>query len=82
MLIALDAFKRAGTTEPAKLIDALRTTDLKDSVTVGPGIKFNANGQNVDTKNSIIQNRDGKLVPIVPKLAATGAPIWPMRLIP
>ena len=79
MLIALDAFKRAGTTEPGKLIEALRATDIKDSVTVGPGIKFNANGQNPDTKNSIIQNRDGKIIPVVPKAAAAGAPIWPMR---
>ncbi len=79
MLIGLDAFKRAGTTEPGKLIEALRATDIKDSVTVGPGIKFNANGQNPDTKNSIIQNRDGKIIPVVPKAAAAGAPIWPMR---
>jgi branched-chain amino acid transport system substrate-binding protein len=79
MLIALDAFKRAGTTEPGKLIEALRATDIKDGVTVGPGIKFNANGQNPDTKNSIVQNRDGKLIPIVPKAAAAGTPIWPMR---
>ena len=79
MLIALDAFKRAGTTEPGKLIEALRATDIKDSVTVGLGIKFNANGQNPDTKNSIVQNRDGKIIPVVPKAAAAGAPIWPMR---
>ena len=79
MLIALDAFKRAGTTEPGKLIEALRTTDIKDSVTVGTGIKFNANGQNPDTKNSIVQNRDGKIIPVVPQAAAAGAPIWPMR---
>lgn len=78
-LIAMDAFKRAGTTEPAKLIEALRATDIKDNVTVGPGIRFNANGQNTDTKNSGIQNRDGKLLPVVPKSAAAGAPIWPMR---
>jgi branched-chain amino acid transport system substrate-binding protein len=79
MLIALDAFKRAGTTEPGKLIEALRATDIKDSVTVGPGITFNANGQNPNTKNSIVQNRDGKIIPVVPKAAAAGAPIWPMR---
>jgi branched-chain amino acid transport system substrate-binding protein len=78
-LIAMDAFKRAGSTEPAKLIEALRATDIKDSVTVGPAIKFNANGQNPDTKNSIIQNRDGKIIPVVPKAAAAGAPTFPMR---
>lgn len=78
-LIALDAFKRAGTTEPAKLIEALRASDIKENVTVGPAIKFNANGQNTETRNSGVQNRDGKLVPVVPKAAAGGPPIWPMR---
>lgn len=79
ILIALDAHKRAGSTDPAKLIEALRATDIKDNVTVGPGIKFNASGQNPDTKNSGVQNRGGKLIPIVPKAAASGTPIWPMR---
>jgi len=79
MLIALDAFKRAGSTEPGKLIEALRATNIADNVTVGPAITFNANGQNPNTRNSGIQNRDGKLVPVVPKQAAAGKPIWPMR---
>ncbi len=78
-LVALDAFKRAGTTDPAKLIEALRATDIKDNVTVGPGIKFNAQGQNPDTKNSAVQNRGGKLVPVAPASAAAAKPIWPMR---
>jgi branched-chain amino acid transport system substrate-binding protein len=79
VLIALDAWKRAGSTEPAKLLEALRKTDIKDSVTVGPGIKFNPNGQNDSTRNSAIQNRGGKLVPVAPASAAEAKPIWPMR---
>jgi branched-chain amino acid transport system substrate-binding protein len=61
------------------LIEALRATDIKDNVTVGPGIKFDQNGQNPETRNSGIQNRAGKLIPVVPKAAASGTPIWPMR---
>jgi len=79
MLIALDAFKRAGSTEPGKLIGALRTTDLKDNITVGPGVHFNEKGQNPDTRNSGIQNRNGRLLAIVPASAASSKPFWPIR---
>ena len=79
VLTALDAYKRAGSTEPAKLLEALRKTDIKDNVTVGTGVHFNAKGQNPDTKSSLIQVRDGKPAAIVPASAADAKPIWPMR---
>ncbi len=78
-LIALDAYKRAGTSEPAKLIEALRTTNIAENVTVGPAITFNDKGQNTKTRNSAIQNRGGKLLTVAPKEAAETKPIWPMR---
>jgi branched-chain amino acid transport system substrate-binding protein len=78
-LIALDAYKRAGSAEPAKLIEALQKTNIAENVTVGPAITFNEKGQNVKTRNSAIQNRGGKLVSVAPKEAAVGKPIWPMR---
>ena len=78
-LIALDAYKRAGTAEPAKLIEALQKTNIAENVTVGPAITFNDKGQNTKTRNSAIQNRGGKLVSVAPKEAATSKPIWPMR---
>jgi branched-chain amino acid transport system substrate-binding protein len=78
-LIALDAYKRAGSAEPAKLIEALQKTNIADNVTVGPAITFNDKGQNTKTRNSAIQNRGGKLVPVAPKEAAVSKPIWPMR---
>lgn len=79
MLIALDAYKRAGSSEPAKLLEALRKTDIKDNVTVGTGAHFNAKGQNPDTKSSLIQVRDGKPIAIIPAAAADAKPVWPMR---
>ncbi|MCW5774463.1 MAG: ABC transporter substrate-binding protein [Rhodospirillaceae bacterium] len=79
MLIALDAYKRAGSAEPAKLIEALRATNIADNVTVGPAITFNAKGQNEKTRNSAIQNRGGKLLSVAPAAAAVTKPIWPMR---
>ncbi len=79
VLIMLDAFKRAGSTDPAKLIEALRATDIKDNVTVGPGIRFDAQGQNPDTRNSAIQNQKGVNVAVLPATAAEGKIIWPIR---
>jgi branched-chain amino acid transport system substrate-binding protein len=78
LLTAADAYKRAGSTDPKALADALRTTNITDNVSVGPGIQFNAKGQNDKVKDSAIQNRDGKLVTLAPKEAANAKPEWPL----
>jgi branched-chain amino acid transport system substrate-binding protein len=79
LLVAADAFKRAGTAEPKALADAIRATTIKDNVSPGPGIQFDAKGQNAQLKNSAIQNRGGKLVTVAPKDAANAKPELPMR---
>jgi branched-chain amino acid transport system substrate-binding protein len=79
LLVAADAFKRAGSTDPKALADAIRATDIKDNVSTGPGIQFNAKGQNDKLKNSAIQNRAGKLVAVAPKAASNAKPELPMR---
>jgi branched-chain amino acid transport system substrate-binding protein len=79
LMIAADAFKRAGTADPQKLAEAIRATNIKDNVSTGPGIQFNAKGQNDKLKNSAIQNRGGKLVAIAPLFAANAKPEWPMK---
>ncbi len=78
-LIALDALKRAGSPEAGKLIAALKATDIKDNVSVGPGVRFNEKGQNPNTTSSLLQNRGGRPLAIVPAGAADAKPIWPMR---
>jgi branched-chain amino acid transport system substrate-binding protein len=79
LLVAADAFKRAGSTDPKALADAIHKTDIKDNVSPGPGIQFNAKGQNDKMKNSAIQNRGGKLVTVAPKAAANAKPEWPLK---
>ncbi len=79
ILIAVDAHKRAGSTEPGKLIEAFRKTDIKDNVVTGPGVHFNEKGQNPDVKMSAIQNRGGKNLVVLPQNAAVTKAIWPMR---
>src|SRR3954470_6253058 len=46
LLTAADAFKRAGSADAKALADAVRTTNIKDNVSPGPGIMFNDKGQN------------------------------------
>lgn len=70
LLIAADAYKRAGSTDPRALADAIRATDIKDNVSIGPGISFDAKGQNVTLRTAAIQNRAGKLVTVAPRAAA------------
>ncbi len=79
LLVAADAYKRAGSTDPKALADAIRKTNITDNVSVGPGIPFNAKGQNDKVKDSAIQNRGGKPVTIAPKEAANAKPEWPMK---
>jgi branched-chain amino acid transport system substrate-binding protein len=79
LLVAADAYKRAGSTDPKALTDAIRTTNITDNVSVGPGIQFDAKGQNDKVKNSAVQNRGGKLVTIAPHQAANAKPQWPMK---
>jgi branched-chain amino acid transport system substrate-binding protein len=79
LLIAADAFKRAGSANPKALADAIRATNIKDNVSTGPGIQFDAKGQNDKLKNSAIQNRGGKLVVVAPKAASNARPELPMK---
>jgi branched-chain amino acid transport system substrate-binding protein len=78
LLVAADAFKRAGSTASKALVDAIRTTNITNNVSIGPGIMFNEKGQNDKLKCGAIQNRAGKFVTIAPKAAADAKPELPM----
>jgi branched-chain amino acid transport system substrate-binding protein len=78
LLVAADAYKRAKSTDPKALADAIRATNITDNVSTGPGIAFNAKGQNDKLKNSAIQNQGGKLVTVAPKGATDAKPQFPM----
>jgi branched-chain amino acid transport system substrate-binding protein len=78
LLVAADAYKRAGSADPKVLADALRTTNITDNVSIGPGIAFDAKGQNDKVKDGGIQNRGGKIVTLAPKEAANAKPEWPL----
>jgi branched-chain amino acid transport system substrate-binding protein len=79
LLVAADAYKRAGSTDPKALAEAIGATNITDNVSVGPGIAFNAKGQNDKVEDSAIQNRGGRAVTIAPKEAANAKPEWPIK---
>jgi branched-chain amino acid transport system substrate-binding protein len=79
LLIAADAYKRAGSADPKALAEAVRTTNIKDNVSIGPGIQFDAKGQNDKILGGSIQNRGGKLITVAPKEASNGKAEWPLK---
>ena len=79
LLIAADAYKRAGSTDPKALADAIRKTNITDNVSIGPGIQFDAKGQNDKLKDAAIQNRGEKLVTVAPAAAANAKAELPMK---
>ena len=78
LLVAADAYKRAGSADPKALADAIRATNITDNVSPGPGIMFDAKGQNDKLKLSAIQNRGGKTPTVAPKAASNAKAEWPM----
>jgi branched-chain amino acid transport system substrate-binding protein len=79
LLVAADAYKRAGSADPKALADAIRATKITDNVSPGPGIMFDAKGQNDKLKLSAIQNRGGKTPTVAPKAASNAKAEWPMK---
>jgi branched-chain amino acid transport system substrate-binding protein len=80
-LVLADAINRAGSTDPAKIRDALKATDMKADQMVAAynGVKFNAKGQNTLGSSLIIQMRDGDYVPVWPKAKATADIVLPFK---
>ncbi len=69
-----DAIARADTLDPAKVRDALATTDLMTFY--GP-VKFDATGKNIAKSMVMYQVQNQKYVVVAPAKWATGKPIFP-----
>ena len=78
ILIAADAYRRAGSSDAAVLQAALRATDIQDNVSVGPGIAFDEKGQNNGLGNAVVQNRDGMPLVVLPEPARVADAVIPM----
>jgi len=78
VLIAVDAYKRAGSAKPQALVEALRATNITKRVMVGGPIRFNEKGQNVDTGMAALQIRNEKPTVVLPAASAEMAPVFPV----
>jgi len=78
MLICADAHKRAGSTQPAALVEALRQTSLAQRVMIGGAIHFDEKGQNPDQISAAVQNLDGKPAAVLPTARAEAKLVFPM----
>jgi branched-chain amino acid transport system substrate-binding protein len=78
LLIACDAFKRAGTTNGPEFMKALRETNIADHAMIGGPIRFDEKGQNTAIPSACLQNRDRTPTVTLPTEVATMAPVLPM----
>ena len=77
ILIAADAFKRAKSSDPKTLADAIRQTNITEKMMLGGPIKFNAKGQVEGIGSASVQNLNLRPTVVLPKDAATAKPIFP-----
>src|SRR5690349_14680814 len=78
ILIAADAFKRASSTDPKTLADAIRQTNITEKMMLGGPIKFNAKGQVEGIGSACVQNLHMLPTVVLPKEAATAKPVFPV----
>ena len=80
LLILADAINRAGSTDGAKIRDALAATDIPGERTILPWkrVKFDDTGQNNDADPVLLQWTGSKFVTIFPAQAAIADAVWPM----
>jgi branched-chain amino acid transport system substrate-binding protein len=78
LLVAADAYKRAGTTDGTELMAAIRATNIADHVMIGPPIKFNEKGQNAGIPSAAVQNRNRTPAVTLPADVASMAPVLPI----
>ena len=77
ILIAADAYKRARSTDPQALTEAIRRTAIKERMMLGAPIEFNAKGQVEGNRSACIQNQGQKPLVTLPMAAAEAKPVFP-----
>ena len=77
ILVAADSFKRAKSTDPKVLADAIRQTNITSKMMLGGPIKFNAKGQVEGIGSACVQNLNQVPTVVLPANAATAKPVFP-----
>ncbi|MCC0003079.1 MAG: ABC transporter substrate-binding protein [Methylobacteriaceae bacterium] len=78
LLVAANAYKRAGSTEAATLMKAIKSTNIKDHAMTGGPIAFNEKGDNVNVASVCVENLGQTPTVVFPGPIATAKPILPM----
>lgn len=78
MMIAGDAFKRAGSANGEALAQALRSTSISERMMLGGPISFSAEGQNDKIASACVQNLGQKPTVVLPAASAEHKPVFPM----
>src|SRR2546425_253710 len=78
ILIAADAFRRAKSTDPKTLAEAIRATDITNRMCLGGPIRFNAKGQVEGTLMAGLQIQGGLPKVIFPQAVDEAKPVFPM----
>ena len=78
LLVAADAFKRAGTTDGPTLMKAIKETNIKDHVMIGGPIGFNDKGDNTNIASASVENIKQTPTVVFPADVATAKPVLPM----
>jgi branched-chain amino acid transport system substrate-binding protein len=80
IMIAADAFKRAGATDAKTLAEAIRKTDIPATkrMSLGGPIRFNAKGQVEGNMSAGVQNLKGKPTITLPSDYAEGKLVFPV----
>lgn len=68
ILVIADALERAGSTDSAAVVEALRSTNIEDHVLAQSGaITFDEKGENVNAAGVLVQIQNGKHVVVYPE---------------
>lgn len=78
LLVAADAFKRAGAAEGASLMEAIRKTNITDHVMTGGPIAFDEKGDNPNITAVAIENLKRTPTVVFPADVASAQPVLPM----
>jgi branched-chain amino acid transport system substrate-binding protein len=80
IMIAADAFKRAGSADRKALTEAIRQTDIASTkrMSLGGAIKFNAKGQVENNRSAVVQNIKGKPTVTLPTDIAEAKVTFPV----
>jgi branched-chain amino acid transport system substrate-binding protein len=77
-MVLRDAVERAGSSDRAKIREALATTNLADHILPQGPIHFDKAGENANAQPALLQNQGGKTVVVGPLSFAEAKAVFPV----